>query len=204
MVSAGLITTLLEYPNSPIRQAIEDADLRRALIGLAMGLTAIGIIYSPWGKQCGAHLNPAVTLTFLRLGKIKALDAAFYIVAQFSGGALGVLLVWAVLGGAFAEPPVHFVNTKPGAAGPAVAYLTEMVLTALATGRLMRFIGLFAGAMVATYIAVFAPFSGMSINPARSFASALPAHLWGYLWIYFTAPVVNAAGRRGVSPGEAR
>ena len=200
MVSASLITTLLEYPNSPIRQAIEDADLRRMLIGLAMGLTAIAIIYSPWGKQCGAHLNPAVTLTFLRLGKIKVVDAVAYIIAQFSGGALGVLLVWAVLGGAFAEPPVDFVNTRPGAAGPVVAYLTEMamafgimlmVLTALATGRLMRFIELFAGAMVATYIAVFAPFSGMSINPARSFASALPGYLWDHLWIYFTAPVVG-------------
>ena len=200
MVSAGLITTLLEYPNSPIQRAIEDADLRRTLIGLAMGLTAIAIIYSPWGKQSGAHLNPAVTLTFLRLGKVKALDAVFYIMAQFVGGALGVLLTWTVLGSAFAEPPVDFVNTKPGVAGPVVAYLTEltmafgimlMVLTALATGRLMRFIGLFAGLRVATYIAVFAPLSGMSINPARSFASALPAHLWGYLWIYFTAPVVG-------------
>jgi aquaporin Z len=93
MVSAGLVTTLLEYSKSPVHQAIEDPDLRRVLIGLAMGLTAIAIIYSPWGKQCGAHLNPAVTLTFLRLGKIKAVDAALYIIAQFSGGALGVLLV---------------------------------------------------------------------------------------------------------------
>ena len=150
MVSAGLITTVLEYSNSPIHQAIENADLRRMLIGLGMGLTAIAIIYSPWGKQSGAHLNPAVTLTFLRLGKVKALDAVFYIIAQFVGGALGVLLTWAVLGSAFAEPPVDFVNTKPGVAGPVVAYLTElamafgimlMVLTALASGRLMRFIG---------------------------------------------------------------
>ena len=114
MVSAGLITTVLEYSNSPIHQAIENADLRRMLIGLGMGLTAIAIIYSPWGKQSGAHLNPAVTLTFLRLGKVKALDAVFYIIAQFVGGALGVLLTWAVLGSAFAEPPVDFVNTKPG------------------------------------------------------------------------------------------
>jgi aquaporin Z len=75
MVSAGLVTTLLEYPHSPIEQAIGSPDLRRVLIGLAMGFTAIAIIYSPWGKRCGAHLNPAVTLTFLRLGKIKALDA---------------------------------------------------------------------------------------------------------------------------------
>jgi aquaporin Z len=200
MVSAGLITTGLEYPSSPIHRTIGDPELRRALIGLAMGFTAIALIYSPWGKQSGAHLNPAVTLTFLRLGKIKALDAAFYIIAQFTGGALGVLLVWAVLGSAFAEPPVDFINTKPGAAGPAVAYLIEvtmafgimlMVLTMLASERLMRFIGLFAGAMVAAYIVVFAPFSGMSINPARSFASALPGYLWGYLWIYFTAPVIG-------------
>jgi aquaporin Z len=199
MVSAGLVTTLLEYPHSPIEQAIGSPDLRRVLIGLAMGFTAIAIIYSPWGKRCGAHLNPAVTLTFLRLGKIKALDAIFYIIAQFVGGALGVLLVWAVLGKAFAEPPVDFVNTKPGAAGLLIAYLTEvgmafgimlMVLTALASGRL-RFIGLFAGLMVAAYIAALAPFSGMSINPARSFASALPGYLWGYLWIYFTAPVLG-------------
>lgn len=113
---------------------------------------------------------------------------------------LGVLLIWAALGGAFAEPPVHFVNTKPGDAGPAVAYLAEltmafgimvMVLTMLASGRLMPLIGLFAGVLVAAYISLFAPLSGMSINPARSFASALPAYLWSYLWIYFTAPVIG-------------
>ena len=214
MVSAGLITTVFEFPASPVRRAIEDADLRRMLIGLAMGLTAIAIIYSPWGKQSGAHLNPAVTLTFLRLGKIKPLDAVLYIIAQFIGGAIGVLLVWAVLGSAFAEPPVDFVNTRPGAAGPVAAYLTEaamafgimlMVLTALACGRSMRFIGLFAGVMVAIYISAFAPLSGMSLNPARSFASALPTSLWDHLWIYFTAPVIGMQlavdvfhlGRRG-------
>lgn len=200
MVSAGLVTTLLEYPNSPVHHAIADPDLRRALIGVAMGLTAIAIIYSPWGKQCGAHINPAVTLTFLRLGKIRAIDAAFYIAAQFLGGALGVALVWVILGSAFADPPVDFVNTRPGVAGLIVAYLVEvamalglmlMVLIALASMRLMRFIGLFAGLMVATYIAILGPFSGMSINPARSFASALPSQYWEHLWLYFTAPVIG-------------
>jgi len=200
MVSAGLFATLLESPDSPVRQAIGDGDLRRALMGVAMGLTAIGIIYSPWGKRSGAHLNPAVTLTFLRLGKVKTVDAAFYIAAQFAGGVAGILLVWALLGSAFADPPVHFVNTVPGSGGTALAFVAEltmacglmlMVLTALASASLMPMIGVFAGVMVAAYITAFAPISGMAINPARAFASVLPSGLWDFLWIYCTAPVIG-------------
>ena len=200
MMSAGIFATLLEYPYSPARQAIDHDGFRRVLMGLAMGLTAIAIIYSPWGKRSGAHINPAVTLTFLRLGKINAVDAGFYIAAQFIGGTTGIVIAWAILGHAFAEPPVYFVNTVPGIDGVAVAYLTEaamacglmlMVLTLLSRERLMPLIGLGAGVMVATYIALFAPLSGMSINPARTFASAAPAMAWGYLWLYFTAPVVG-------------
>ena len=67
--------------------------MRRGLIGVAMGLTAIALIYSPWGKRSGAHMNPSVTLTFWRLGKIKSIDALFYIVFQFLGGWVGVALV---------------------------------------------------------------------------------------------------------------
>ncbi len=200
MVAAGLVATVLEYPGSPVHAAIPDPDVRRALMGLAMGLTAVAIIYSPWGKRSGAHINPAITLTFLRLGKVTTVDAGFYVLAQFLGGTLGVLLVWVVLGAAFAEPPVFFVNTLPGAAGVAVAYAVEvamagglmlMVLTALSSHRLMPRIGLFAGVMVASYITFFAPLSGMSINPARSFASAFPSNSFDLLWIYFTAPVVG-------------
>ena len=101
MVSAGLFTILLEYAGSPVHQAITDPDVRRALIGLAMGLTAIGIIYSPWGQQSGAHLNPAVTLTFMRLRKVAVWDALFYIIAQIAGGTLGVVLVALTLGKIF-------------------------------------------------------------------------------------------------------
>ena len=59
---------------------------RLLLVGMAMGLTAISIVYSPWGKQSGAHLNPSVTLAFFRLGKIASWDAFFYVTAQFVGG----------------------------------------------------------------------------------------------------------------------
>ena len=200
MVSAGVFATLLDHPGSPVRGAIENGDVRRALMGIAMGTTAIGIIYSPWGKRSGAHINPAVTLSFLRLGKVNPIDAGFYIVAQFVGGTIGVLLVWAVLGTAFSDPPVRFVNTLPGQAGVAIAFLAEvamafglmlMVVTALSWQGLMQCVGLFAGIMVASYIAFFAPLSGMSINPARTLASAAPAGESGYLWLYFTAPVVG-------------
>jgi aquaporin Z len=76
MISAGVFTVLFEYPGSPIRQAIGDDFFRRMFIGLTMGLTAIGLIYSPLGQRSGAHMNPAVTLTFLRFAKVKPWDAS--------------------------------------------------------------------------------------------------------------------------------
>jgi aquaporin Z len=197
MVSAGLFSTLLWYPGSPVAAAVPDGMLRRALMGLAMGVTAILIIYSPWGQRSGAHINPAVTLTFWRLGKVATWDAIFYVTAQFFGGLLGVLLVLAVLGLAFANPPVSYVATVPGANGIWVALLAEilisfglmsMVLFATNTPGLMRLTGVFAGCLVALFITLEAPLSGMSMNPARTFASALPGHLWTGFWIYFVGP----------------
>ncbi len=165
-----------------------------------MGLTAVAIIYSPWGKQSGAHINPAVTLTFLRLGKIEPWDALFYVVAQFAGGLAGMMLVAAAWPAPIADPAVDYVATVPGPGGPALAFLAELgmsfglmfvILIASNARDLARLTGLFAGALVATYIIVEAPVSGMSINPARTFASALPAHLWTGAWVYFTAPLLG-------------
>jgi hypothetical protein len=70
MVSAFTFGTILEHPASPVHQVIPNPLLRRLLMGIAMGLTAISIIYSPWGKQSGAHINPSTTFTFFRLGKV--------------------------------------------------------------------------------------------------------------------------------------
>ncbi len=200
LISAALITAALEFPGSPVHQAIPDAFTRRALIGLAMGLTAIAIIYSPWGQRSGAHLNPAVTLTFLQLGKISPWDAAGYVVAQFVGGTIGLSAVKALVPGLLAHPSVNYVATTPGPAGQGVAFLAEtamafgmmlMVLKASNTPRLAGCTGLFAGTMVFLYITFEAPISGMSLNPARTFASALPSGIWTGGWIYFTAPLLG-------------
>ncbi|PYV38024.1 MAG: hypothetical protein DMG09_13165 [Acidobacteria bacterium] len=197
MISACLFGILLEHPDSPVRRLIADPFLRRFLAGLAMGLTAITIIYSPWGKQSGAHMNPSVTLTFFRLGKISGWDAVFYVLFQFIGGVTGVLLVARALGRLIANPAVSYVVTVPGAGGRAPAFAAEVMISfvlftvILAVSnhpRLSRFTGLVAGGLVATYITLEAPISGMSMNPARTFGSAAPAQVWTGLWIYFTAP----------------
>ncbi len=197
MLAAGFFGTLFEYPGSPVRQVVADAMWRRSLMGLAMGLTALALIYSPWGRRSGAHLNPATTLTFTRLGKMRLRDAIFYMLAQFTGGTVGVLLVLLVLGSAFREAPVLCVATVPGPAGASGAFFAEVVISFLLmtvvlwvsnSASFHRFTGLCVGILVALYITFEAPLSGMSLNPARTLASALFAGHWNALWVYFTAP----------------
>lgn len=207
MISAGLITTLFDYPGSPVNHVLHDPDLQRILTGICMGVTAMALIHSPWGKRSGAHMNPAVTLTFLRLGHIGGWDAVFYIAAQFAGGTLGVLVVLAILGDAFAQPPVRYVATVPGAHGVEVALLAEFVISfvmmttilRVANSRqLMRYTGVCAGILVAVWISIEGPLSGMSMNPARTFASALPGEVWTAFWIYVLAPIGGMQAAAGL------
>ncbi len=200
MISAAAFTTLLESPASPVQQAIDNPDLRRALIGVAMGLTAISIIYSRWGQRSGAHMNPAVTLTFLRLGKVARWDALFFVLAQFLGGTLGVLMAVWLLGNQFTGVPVAYVATVPGPTGAWAAFVAElfismgimlMILVVSNSSNYARLTGVFAGCLVALYIAFEAPLSGMSMNPARTFASAAAGGSWAHAWIYYTAPILG-------------
>jgi aquaporin Z len=197
MIMATLMTAIFELPTSPINQAISDPLFRRFLIGLAMGLTAIAIIYSPWGKRSGAHINPAVTLTFWRLKKIRTVDAGFYILAQCLGAVLGIWVSGLLIGMAIADPAVNYVVTVPGMAGELVAFVAEfllsfglmtLVLQVSNRPNISQLTGLFCGILVAIYITIEAPISGMSINPARSLGSALPSQVWQGFWIYCIAP----------------
>src|SRR5260370_5048626 len=128
MLSACVFATLLYYPGSPLGLGVEHPLLRRLLMGTATALTAMAIIYSPWGRRSGAHFNPAVTLTFWRLGKVAAWDAVFYIAAQFIGGVAGVLAARAWLGTPVAHPAIHYAVTGPGPAGPLVALGAEVAI----------------------------------------------------------------------------
>jgi aquaporin Z len=199
MVSACSFGVLLEHPASPVHRAIADPLLRRILMGIAMGLTAIAIIYSPWGGRSGAHINPATTLTFWRLGRIQGADVAGYVGAQFLGAVLGVAVASALLGTRLADASVNYVVTRPGRWGVGPALAAEVLISAvlmftvvaLSGSRWARFTGLAVGALVATYIGIEAPVSGMSMNPARSFGSAWGAGSWGMFWVYVAGPLLG-------------
>jgi len=215
MLSALGFTVLLEHPGSAAHRALPDPVARRVLMGFAMGLTAIALVYSPWGKRSGAHFNPALTLTFFRLGKIRGPDALFYVAAQFAGGIAGTGLAWLALGDRVEVPSVSFAVTLPGAPGQPVAFAAEVaisfglmlaVLIASNSRRLGRYTGAICGVLVASYISFEAPLSGMSMNPARTLGSASGAGVYQALWIYFTAPPLGMflAAEAYVRVGRAR
>jgi aquaporin Z len=180
-----------------LNHAIEDPFLRRVMMGLAMGATAIAIICSPSGRRSGAHMNPSVTLTYWLLGKIARADALMYLAAQFAGGVAGVALAHAIVGPPLEHAAVAFVVTEPGPAGSLVALLAEFAISLFLmvtvlhlsnSKRLSRYTPFAAGALVALYIVFESPISGMSMNPARTFGSAFAADHWESIWIYFAGP----------------
>ena len=196
MISACTFALVFEHPASPVRQLIEPPALRRIPMGLAMGLTAVALIYSPLGKRSGAHMNPATTLAFFRLGKVRGSVAAGYIGAQVAGGIIGVFTAATLLGAPLADPAVNYVTTLPGMLGHGVAWVAELSISCLmmlmvltvSNSRFARWTGLCAGVLVMLFIIVEAPLSGMSLNPARSLGSAVAANVWSGFWVYLTAP----------------
>lgn len=200
MVSVVVFAAIIYSPVSPW-SGLLTSDLARSLaMGAAMGGTLIALVYSPMGAFSGAHMNPAFTLAFLRLGRIRLLDAAGYIAAQFVGGLLGAVAIGRVIGPAFTDEPVSWATTRPGAFGVPAAFAAEFVmalalmLTVLNVSnreRTAKATGLIAGGIVALYIAFEAPVSGMSMNPARTLASAVPSGVFDSIWIYFTAPLAG-------------
>jgi len=197
MLSACFGAVALYSTSSSIPAELPNTALRGLLMGAAMGLTAVLIIHSPMGKASGAHFNPAITLTYLRLGKIAPWDAAFYVVGQFTGGVAGVWVSALILGRRLALPPVQYVITVPGIYGTAAAFGAEFLMAALMMGtvlwttnraNLARYTSYIVGVLITFYVLIFGPVSGFSINPARTVGSAYFAHVWTASWLYFIAP----------------
>lgn len=195
-----LFATVSQHPRSPIRHLLPNDTVRRACFGISVGATLVAIVLTPWGKQSGGHLNPAMTFTFYRLGKVEFQDAICYGIAQFAGAIAGVVIATVLLLGAPGNPTIRYAATLPGMYGVGVAFIAEVViscvlmLTVLFVSNhngLSRFTPFFVGALYTIFITVETPLSGMSMNPARTFGSAFLGRYWNGLWLYFLAPTVG-------------
>ena len=202
MVSACYFSGIL-FGKGGLFTSCMSATFRQSILGLAMGGTALFIFYSRFTSPSGSHINPAVTLAFFRLGKIGPWDTLFYMIFQLIGGTLAVFLMAVLMGDNLTSSPLHYVVTVPGKYGITAAAITEfliafiMMATVLFTAadrRLKKYTRILSGILVCMNVIVAGPISGFGMNPARSFASALPAHIWTSFWIYLLMPLTGMLG----------
>jgi aquaporin Z len=163
-------------------------------IALAFGLGLFAAIHFA-GVVSGGHFNPAVTIAALADRRIDTLNAVSYIVAQLVGGLAAAL----VLGAIFDQETVKSVITAPG---NGVTDIEAVVLEALFTAVFLAIIltvtrrsatqasFVIALALVVIHLALV-PFTGSSVNPARSIGPALVGGDVGAVWIYIVGPVVG-------------
>lgn len=200
MISACFFAGELWHTGA-ILNLIFKASLEKNLVmGVAMGLTALCIFYSPLTAPSGAHINPAVTLAQLYLGNISLLNALFYIIFQFAGGLIGVLVMSSLIGTVLTAAPVGYVATVPGegispfeAAGCEllIGFVMMTMVLNVSKSTLKKYTRVFAACLVSVYVFFAGPISGFGMNPARSFASALPSHNFNSFWIYLFCPVIS-------------
>lgn len=197
MISACFFGAMLFSPESSWLQVIPDETIRNMLMGIMMGSTALFIFYSPWTAQSGSQINPAVTLTFLRLDKMCRYDALFFCIFQTIGGTLAVFIMQALMGSILTDEPVNSVITVPGKHGMWWALITEFVIAFITMSmvlftshhdRLKKYTRIFSGILVCNWVIFAGPVSGFGMNPARSFASAFPSGIWTSFWIYLVVP----------------
>lgn len=196
-------------PGSPV-PVIPNGALRRLLTGIMFAGGATAVVYSPLGQISGAHINPAVTLAFWRLGKVPTRDAVVYVVVQFLGALLGAYaagVAWGAL-----TTGVQYAVTVPGDGyGWAGALAAETFITFLLVftifvcvnkPRIAPKTGLIAGSLVALLVMIEAPVTGTSLNPARTLGPAILAGNYNALWVYFAGPVLGALLAVGAFRGQ--
>ena len=182
---------------------------------LSFGLVLLALAYAI-GPLTGCHVNPAVTMGALLAGRIPVRDAIGYWVAQFAGGILGALLLWAVFSG---SPLYQRSVTGLGADGWGAAsmihidvggaFLIEVVLTALFVFVVLAVTratpnpataGVAIGLSLTVVHLIGIPITGTSVNPARSLGPALivGGTALSQVWLFIVAPLVGGAVAAGL------
>jgi len=200
MLSTCVWGTLVYSDESLFQSLGLSAVSKSTVMGIAVAVTTFIIILSPFGRRSGAHMNPSVTLTFLWLGRVHRWDAAWYIAAHFIGAIAGVFAARQVLGLRLSAPSVQYMVTVPGEHGSAITFLGEFLLSAVLMAAVLyssnhRRLASLTPTLVAILTILFFVLSpsksGFSVNPARTFSSALFAANWQGVWIYFAAPCLG-------------
>jgi aquaporin Z len=198
MISACFFSAMLFSEKSSWN--ISNAMVKNIFMGIAMGSTALFIFYSPFTAPSGSQINPAVTLTFLRLDKMCKYDAIFFVLFQIIGGTIAVFIMQRLMGSILIEPPVNSAVTVPGKNGVWWALVIEMIIAFITMSMVLftsnndtlkKYTRLFAACLVCTWVIVAGPISGFGMNPARSLASALPANTWTAFWLYVFVPLIG-------------
>ncbi|MBC7592643.1 MAG: aquaporin family protein [Kineosporiaceae bacterium] len=177
-------------------------------IALSFGLVVALVIYT-LGTTSGAHINPAVTVALAVTGRFRWVEVPAYVGAQVVGAVLGAFLMVGVAGTKAATAAgVGLTSTAPGVSnGQAVlaegvgTFLLMFTIMAVAVDRRapVGWAGFLIGLAVVCEIVVIGPFTGGSVNPARTIGPYLANTMsggttpWGELWIYVVGPVVGAA-----------
>jgi aquaporin Z len=197
MISACFFSALLGGTDPSFHFTIQNNAVHNLVMGLLMGATALFIFYSPFTAPSGSQINPAVTITFLRLNKMCKYDALFYIIFQFIGGTITVYVIAALIGNSLTEAPVHYAATVPGKFGVAAAVITEYIIAVIMMTMVLftsqhhvlkKYTRIIAGCFVCLNVIFAGPISGFGMNPARSFASAFHSHIYTAFWIYLFIP----------------
>ena len=207
LLAGGLSAVFLDFgPYSPVARVLPSTSARLLLTGLLFAGTGSLVALSPIGRLSGAHLNPAVTVAFWTQRKVHPHDLVGYITAQLLGAitACAVLrLVW----GRTAQV-LHLGATQPGhgfsdvaVAGLETAMTASLVLMILfmtSSTRTARWTPLGNWLLVAALVWQGAPYTGTSLNPARSLGPALVAPLLTNLWPYLAGPLAGALVAAGI------
>ena len=201
LLAGGLSAVFLDFgASSPIAAHVPSMSVRLLLTGLLFAGTGSLVALSPLGRRSGAHLNPAVTLAFWTQHKVHPHDLAGYIVAQLAGALVavaGLRLAWG-----HTARELQLGTTQPGHGfDPLDAAGLEMLMTAslvlmifffTSHTRSARWTPLGNWLLVATLVWQGAPYTGTSLNPARSLGPALLAPQLANIWVYIVGPCAGA------------
>lgn len=170
------------------------------LVGIAVahGL-AIAITVAATAGISGGHVNPAVTFGLAIGGKITLITGLLYWIAQLLGAVLAAAILKFVI---VSEPvPVHALGDGVSLIGGIVletvlTFALVFVVYATAVDEKSPAKGIAPLAIGFTVLAahfIGVPYTGSSLNPARSFGPAVVNLDFTNNWVYWLGPLVGAA-----------